>query len=169
MPIVLHFRTFGHGEAKTRKDVNDFVLHDGEGVACTHTNGIRSARQINAAMVFLLHGQGLFQLVQLVLHSRLEFVNTHSHFSLLLGRNVAEVVHQFVERSLFAHIAKAKFLPLFFVAGFQGLNFRKQGLDFLYHIIIIYRSVYKRRKGKDLFVKSLPLSPKSRIFADKCA
>ena len=46
MPVIFYFRTFGNVESQTGKDINDFVLYNGERVACTEFHRISRTRQI---------------------------------------------------------------------------------------------------------------------------
>ena len=46
MPVVFYFRAFGNAESKSCEDVDDFVTHNRQRMACTKFNGICRAGQV---------------------------------------------------------------------------------------------------------------------------
>ena len=126
MPVILHFRTVGHGEAKTREDVDNFVLHDGERVARAQSDGVRRAGKVNVGMVGFLASQRLAKRVDLVLQGCLQFVDFHAHLTLLLGGNFTELSHEVVNETFLAQIFDAKRLKGLLIGSLQFSHFLEQ-------------------------------------------
>ena len=79
---------------------------------------------------------GCLQSVDFFGGERLEIVDGHTDFLLLVGRNSAEVGHEGVQRPLLAKIFDAERLDGFSILGGSGLDFGLQCVYFLKHMLL---------------------------------
>ena len=63
-------------------------------MACTELHRISGTGQVDVVVACLYVVKTFFQFVDLILSSFFQLVQKLSHFTLLIGRNVAEIVHQ---------------------------------------------------------------------------
>lgn len=122
MPVVFHFGTISHREAKAREDVDDFILHNRERVTRTQCNGVGRTGQVDVRMIVFLRSQALAEFVQLVLQRSLELIELHTDFTLLFRSHIAKFAHEFVNNTLFAQVLNTEFFEGFGVGGLQSGN-----------------------------------------------
>ena len=93
VPVIFNFRTFGNTESQTGKDINDFVLYNGERVACTEFHRISRTRQIQSVTIVVLTFKHFFQRVDFVLRFCFQFIQSHADFFFLFGSYITEICH----------------------------------------------------------------------------
>ena len=136
--VVLHLGAVGNVEAHAREDVDDFVLDDGQGVACAQRGGVGGACQVQVVATRVLAFELLLQGVDFLLCLVLELVQLHAHFLFLVGGHASEVGHQFVDGTLLAEVFDAECLQFFGVGGRQCFHFLQKLVDFSYHIVVVF-------------------------------
>ena len=133
MPVVFDLRTVGERKAHASEDVDDLLLHERERVACSQSDGVGRARQVQCGVIVLRRRQLLLQGVETVLERRFELVEVDAHLLLLVGSHVAELRHKLVHLSFLAQEFEAQLFELLFVLGLQLSHAAEQCFDFFYH------------------------------------
>ena len=93
MPVVFDFRSVCDVETHSGKNIDDFVLHDCERMACTKFHRISRTGQIQSVATVVLVFKLLFQRIDFILRFRFQFIQPHADFLFLLSRYVAKICH----------------------------------------------------------------------------
>ena len=134
VPVIFNFRTFGNAESQTGKDINDFVLYNGERVACTEFHRISRTRQIQSVTIVVLTFKHFFQRVDFVLRFCFQFIQSHADFFFLFGSYVTEIRHQIVNGSLLTQVFDAESFEFFGIGGVQNFYLFQKLFNLSYHI-----------------------------------
>ena len=102
VPIVLHFRTFGNGEAQAREDVDDFFADERYRVACANFLRSSSACKVDVDVFHCTVLKCLLEGINFVGGKSLELVELLTDFTFLFVWYIPEVAE---ERSDFAFFA----------------------------------------------------------------
>ena len=140
MPVVLYFRTVGHGIAQPRKDLDDLVLHQRNRVARTEVLGRTGTRQVARRRGVV--GGGVLQLLAQRIDTLrglvFEAVELLPHFALEFGGYGFELLHQGGQLAFLAEDFDAEFLD--FGGSFRSklLDTSQEFIDFVGHILIVF-------------------------------
>ena len=139
MPVVFHFRAISEWEAHASKNVDDFLFHDRKRVTRAQRNGVGRASEIEMWVIFFGGGKFRFEVVEARLECIFQLVDVHTHFTLLICCNIAEIRHELVNKTFLAQVFQAKCFELFVSLCRKARHFCEQLLDFLYHDVNFYR------------------------------
>ena len=129
MPIVLDFRTIGHGEAHPIEDGQDLPAHI-DGVVGTQGGLPTRAGVVGPARCVLLGRQRRLGGIKMGLERLLERVEGLAHLALFRSGNGAEALIQILEQALPTEMGDAKRLQLFRIVEGSGLRFGEQPIEF---------------------------------------
>ena len=123
--VVFYFGTVGNAEAQSMEYINNFIFYNAQRVACSQFDGISRTRKIHFGGTVILGFKNFFQCSDTFLSLVFQLVQFHAHLFFLLGRYVAEVCHQLINRSFFAKIFNAQGFQFFRIGCLQAFNFLK--------------------------------------------
>ena len=103
MPVVLHFRTLGDGEAKTREYVDNLFSYERNGVTSAYLLRCRRASEVDIDIIHSIGVKRFSDGVNLVGGKSFQLVKLLTDFALLFVRHIAKIVE---ERCYFAFFAK---------------------------------------------------------------
>ena len=115
--VVFHLRTIGEDKAHAREDIDDLVGDDRQRMTRTELDGVGCARQVEGLFARLLRLTLLTQLVDALGGECLQFIDLHADGLLLVGSNVAEVVHQGCDLTFLAEIFQSELFHFLGVLG----------------------------------------------------
>ena len=112
MPVILDFGTFGHGEAQTAENLDDFVAHKRQRVARAQSRGRCGTAQVKTFVERVDALGGAFQSRNFLRGKGFELIDFNAHLLFLIGGDVAEIGHEGVRLAFFGEIFDAQSLHL---------------------------------------------------------
>ena len=134
MQVVVDFRTFGQGEAHSREDVDNLVLHDGQRMARAKAHRVGGACQVKVVLAVGLSLHLFLQFVDTLLCQLLQFIDFDADDLFLVSGYIAEVGHQLGDFTLLAEVLQTQLFYFVGVLCRNGAHFLEQAFNLLeYH------------------------------------